>query len=150
MNLKHWFQQPFLVPTKAALFLVAISLLGFLDASYLTAQHYLKGVVPCSLGGCETVLSSSYSTLLNIPIALFGALFYACIFFLSLRIWEKGTGAFFNFILVTTGFSFLVSLGLVYIQFFVLGALCLYCLGSAFSSTLLFGTSLFIYIKNRA
>lgn len=138
-----------MVPTKASLVLVAVSFFGFLDASFLTAKHYLGGVVPCTVGNCETVLSSSYATIFNIPIALFGALFYAGIFFLSLRIWEKGIGVLFNVIFVATGISFLVSLGLMYLQLFVLNAICLYCVGSAISSTLLFSTSLYIYKKNQ-
>jgi uncharacterized membrane protein len=128
---------------------VVISLIGFLDASFLTAEHYLKGIVPCSLGSCETVLTSSYATLFSLPLALFGVLFYASIFFAALRVWEKGTSKLFNFILVVTGFGFAVSLFLVYLQFFVLHAICLYCFGSALSTTLLFGASLFIFIRNR-
>lgn len=149
MNLKHWLLKPSKVPTRAALFLVVISFLGFLDATYLTVEHYLGGTVPCTLGGCEVVLTSKYATLFDVPIALLGALFYATIFFLSLRLWEKGTSCLFNIIFVAVGLSFLLSLGLVYLQLFVLNSICFYCLGSALTSTILFAISLFVYIKNQ-
>jgi len=47
---------------------LALSFVGFLDASYLTAKHYLNFEIPCSiLNGCEQVLTSQYATLFGVP-----------------------------------------------------------------------------------
>ncbi|MBI2590060.1 vitamin K epoxide reductase family protein [Candidatus Berkelbacteria bacterium] len=105
-----------------------LCLLGFADALYLTIKHY-QGIVPiCSLTeGCDEVLTSSYATLGDVPIALFGTLYYlALLVFLHLPT-RVSRGLFF--VLVSLGLF--ASLGLTYLQFGVLQAICVYCLGSA-------------------
>ena len=118
--------------------LLVFSFIGFLDASYLTLEHMLNRIPPCTIGGCETVLTSSYAAIFGIPIAAFGILYYMTVFFLVLQ--GKTSRVFY--ILVTLGF--ITSLVLLGIQAFVLNAFCLYCLGSLVTSTLLAGTALFL------
>ena len=67
-----------LTPSKIfVITLIVISVIGFSDATYLTAKHYLDDPVTCSIfKGCETVTESKYSTVFNIPIALFGVFYY--------------------------------------------------------------------------
>jgi uncharacterized membrane protein len=48
---------------------------------------------------------------------------------------------FFQIASLFTMCGFLTSLLLVYLQIFVIGAICIYCMGSATSSTLLFITA---------
>src|SRR3989344_4887040 len=68
-----------------ALAFLILSLAGFVDSTYLTAKHFLGTPVPCSLlEGCETVLSSPYSVVAGIPVALFGSLLYASVFLVTL------------------------------------------------------------------
>lgn len=116
-----------------------LSTLGFLDASFLTIQHYSKDPFNCPLvGGCEEVTSSVYSEIAGIPIALFGALYYATIFLLSLYSYLKEDK---RGLIIASHFTFaglLTSVYLVYLMFFVLNAICFYCMVSAISSTLLF------------
>ena len=107
----------------------------------------MGGVVPCSLtNGCETVLSSQYAEIFGIPISLLGMLFYATVLILAVNIFD-GKIKFLNFLLVITLIAFAVSLGLVYLQFFVIEAICVYCLTSAGLSTLIFISVLFL--KNK-
>lgn len=111
--------------------LLGISLLGFVDAAYLTVSHYLHRIPPCTIGGCETVLTSRFSTVAGIPDALFGALFYMAVFLMVVSgktRWLK--------LIVSVGF--VISLVLLGLQAFVIHAFCLYCLGSLTTSTLLF------------
>ena len=123
--------------------LLLASFAGFLDAVYLTAEHYLGRVPPCTiLNGCERVTTSVYSTVAGIPLALLGALYYLAVFILALIVLDTGRLVFVRWIVALTTFGFLVSLGLVYLQLFVLHALCIYCLFSVLTTTIAFAVSL--------
>ena len=116
-----------------------MSLAGFLDAAYLTAKHYLGTPIPCSiLNGCEEVMTSQYSTIAGIPVALLGSLYYLTIFILSVAYADTKREWFAYVASHLTAVGFFASLWFVYLQFFVLHALCLYCLFSAVTSTTLF------------
>ena len=124
---------------RATLAFVAVSFVGFVDAAYLTVQHYFGTVVPCALtGGCETVLTSPYAVVGGIPVALTGALYYLALFFgaiLYLSNNNRNTACLLSW-LTFTGLG--VSLYLVYLQVFVIEAICLYCMASAIFSASLF------------
>lgn len=118
---------------------LGLSFLGFLDASYLTASHYSGAPVICSVfDGCEKVTASVYSTFGNVPVALMGMAYYftllfAVAWFLSTR--DKKSIVFASGL---TAAGFFASLWFVYLQLFVIKAICLYCMISATTSTLLF------------
>ncbi len=119
--------------------LAAVSLFGFLDATYLTIEHYRGVVPPCSIvAGCEAVTTSSYSLFLTIPVALLGALYYLAVLFLTIAYLDTKKPHFIKVAASITPVGFLVSLYFIYLQAFVIKAWCLYCLGSALSSTILF------------
>jgi len=124
-----------------------ISFVGFLDATYLTAQHYLGKIPPCFITtGCQTVLTSKYSVIFGIPTALWGAIYYLLLFLISvLAIDIKAT--IIRFAAYLTPIGFLLSLYFVYLQIFVIKEICSYCLVSATTSTLLFIIGLFIIVK---
>ncbi len=124
--------------TFTYLFLL-FALLGFLDASYLTIEHYRGVVPPCAIvSGCETVTTSAYSVLFGIPVALLGALYYLMIIVLSILYLDSKKEKILKILARATVLGLLASAYFVYIQGFVLHAWCLYCLGSATTSTLLF------------
>jgi len=131
--------------------LLALAPLGFLDAGYLTVEHFLNRVPPCSLvAGCEKVTTSQYSVIFGVPMALMGALYYlaiilALVLYLDLRRdWIiKWTARF-------TAVGFLFSLWLVYLQIFVIRAICQYCVLSALSSTGLFVIGVLVLRSHRA
>ena len=116
----------------------AISLIGFLDAVYLTVSHY-TGHITCSvISGCQEVLVSQYSEIFGIPLALLGAAYYLFILINSLLYIDnqnKYSKLVLSYIPI---FGFLFSIYLIYLMFFVIEALCQYCLLSAGTSTLLF------------
>ncbi len=118
--------------------MVVLASLGLLDAALLTQQHYSGKVLPCSITrGCETVLTSKYSEVFGIPVALFGVAFYVGMLILALyyiqlqHVWLK------RVLLLGGIVGFVSSMVLVYIQGAIIGAWCQYCLLSALSSTLL-------------
>ncbi len=156
---------------KLSITTLILAFLGFLDATYLTIEHYKNAVPPCSLAhGCETVLTSQYATIFGIPIALIGVGFYLVIMVLtglmlqnptsviartettkqsqedrhaSLTMTNKRTLS--TLLLLLTGMGVVVALLLIFIQAFVLHAFCQYCLGSEIIDFLLFGTSLWLW-----
>lgn len=125
-----------------------LAFLGFLDATYLTVIHYKNIIPPCTLAhGCETVLTSQFSTIAGIPIALIGALFYLAVMAILL-VWIQTKHEMWITLLVTlTGVGLAVGLALVYLQAFVLHAFCQYCLTSELIDFLLFDCAWWLWRK---
>lgn len=146
--MKHLLQQ---INKYAPHAFLVLGALGFLDASYLSILHYNGIGAQCFLvEGCDQVLGSPYATIAGIPTALFGVLYYAAIFILAFLYFENRSTRLLSFVAYGTAVGFLVSLGLLYLQAFVLHAFCFYCLVSALISTLLFSLGTFvIYYKGR-
>ncbi len=123
------------------------AIVGLIDSLYLTITHYTNALVPCNFThGCETVLRSSYSEILGMPVAAFGVIFYivvlsASIFFIQHKM--------FHWWLVIWGLiGFTSTLYLFYIQAFILHAFCQYCLLSAATSTTVFILSIMLYFMH--
>ncbi|MDP3991514.1 MAG: vitamin K epoxide reductase family protein [Candidatus Colwellbacteria bacterium] len=118
---------------------IALSFIGFLDATYLTAKHYLGIPINCSFfTGCEEVTSSQYATILDIPVSLAGAGYYLLIFVLVIAYLDTKKERILYFISRLTPLGFIASLWFLYLQLFVIKAICLYCMISFTTSTLLF------------
>jgi uncharacterized membrane protein len=133
---------------KSALLGIAlVSLLGIADAGYLTYEHYAGGIPPCTISGCETVLTSAYATIYGFPISLLGILFYFSVFTTTLFLYKKEVYLVKTFLLAVTTGGFLFSLFLFYLQAQVLSAFCQYCLISFALSTTLFVLSFIVFIK---
>lgn len=109
--------------------LAGLALAGFLISVYLTWTH-LNGAVPVCVGGsggCETVQTSRYSEILGIPVAALGLFAYASMLLCAVLRGEKAavSGAFVALVGV------LFSAYLSYLEFFVLRAICQWCVASA-------------------
>ncbi len=124
--------------------MAAIALVGLADASYLTVMHLTGDDVACGPGGgCSAVLSSAYASIGKIPTAGFGALAYFVAF-------SCATLVAFGYLRARIALNLLVllmfaaSLGLLYLQAFVLHAFCPFCLLSAALTFLLAGLLLIV------
>ena len=109
--------------------LLALAVLGVLISAYLTWTHF-AGLTPVCTGsgeGCETVQSSRYASVLGIPVALLGLVAYGGLIF-STILWRE-TGIYLGFLISLVGTLF--SAYLTYLEIFVIGALCQWCLTSA-------------------
>ena len=149
-NLKVSSNKPAALSNRLPIAILILSAIGFADATYLTTQHFLGAPVACSiLKGCEQVTTSPYSVIFGIPIALLGSLYYLTILILSVIYLDSRKINIFNIIAKITPFGFLASAYLVYLQIFVIKAICLYCMGSAVTSTLLFVLSLIFWYKQK-
>lgn len=119
--------------------LLAIAPIGFLDASYLTIEHFLKRIPPCSIThGCEKVTTSVYSVILGVPMSLLGALYYLAVIIGLIYFLDAKKDWALKLVSGFTAVGFLFSLYLVYLQFFVIKAICQWCMLSALSSIALF------------
>ncbi len=130
------------------LVITVLSFLGFADAAYLTADHYISLPLPCAVsgGGCETVLTSQYATVWSVPVSILGILYYLLILFLAIYIYTSDRplrGAATTILAVTTA-GLIASCFFFYLQVAVIHSICLYCLGSALTTVLLFISSLFL------
>lgn len=143
-------QQYLAVPKWALATLIITAFIGFADATYLTAEHFLNRVPPCSIiKGCEVVTTSKYATIGNMPIALLGAIYYFFMFILlMLFVDTKKNNALMLFARLSI-IGLLTSAYLIYIQLFTLKAICIYCMLSATTSTILFLLSLYILKINK-
>jgi len=114
-----------------------VAVLGLADAVYLTVHHYTATPVPCSIfEGCETVLTSLYAEFAGIPTAAFGALAYFVAFSLAiLAAYENRTA--WKLFGVQVVIMAAVTCWLIYLQAFVIGAFCQFCLLSAITTFLL-------------
>ena len=148
-HLKHLLKQPLNnIPNKVAIFILIVSLLGFVDATYLTVEHYKGSIPPCSVNsGCEVVLTSIYSELFGIPTALFGSIYYLLILVGSFAYLESKNRSLLKWSLLLTIPGFIFSLWFLYIQIFELHSYCIYCLGSFLTSTILFVTTMEVFAR---
>lgn len=137
------------VPSWLIWSLIIVSFLGILDAGYLTILHY-QGVLPdCSvITGCEEVLTSEYKEIFGLPMALYGLIFYFGMFVLSLLYFDTRHKILVPLIFIGGVTGFLVSIGLVYLQLGVIGAVCEYCMLSALTSTTLFVLGIILLKKS--
>jgi uncharacterized membrane protein len=104
-------------------------------------------------GDCSTVNASKYSEVNGIPVALIGVLGYAAI--LGTLVFEKRASflkEFFaeNASLLVFGFAltgFLFTLWLIYVEIFLIKALCPFCLASQAIMTVIFILSIIRLVR---
>jgi uncharacterized membrane protein len=108
-----------------------LALVGLADALYLTIEHVTGQTVRCTIvAGCSEVLSSSYAVIAGVPLAAVGAAAYFTVFSLAILA-AFGYRMAGTLLLPLTSLMFMVSLWLIYLQAFVIGAFCQFCLLSA-------------------
>jgi uncharacterized membrane protein len=114
-----------------------VALVGLADSIYLTVEHISGRSVKCTIAsGCSEVLSSPYASVRGIPLALIGATAYFSAFSLAtLAAFDyKLTGTLLT---VLAGLMFITTVWLLYLQAFVIGHFCQFCLLSAIVTTIL-------------
>jgi uncharacterized membrane protein len=123
---------------------IILVVVGLAISGYLSYVKLAEVPVVCVANSdtfnCEVVQNSAYSKIAGIPVAWLGFGTYAAMLILLLlenRInFLKQNGALVFFAI--TLFAWLYSMYLVYLQVFVLKALCPWCLGHELTMTLLF------------
>lgn len=131
-------------------FFIIVSLVGFVDATYLTIVRFFDAPLACFIvTGCDIVATSPYAVLLGIPVALLGALYYLLIFLCSVAYLDCRRAFFFHSARVCICIGMAFSLWLLYVQLVLLKALCIYCLISLATSTVLFCGALASFMGRR-
>lgn len=138
-SLKKFFKSPFSLKILPYLMLLFAGL-GFLDAAYLTIDHYRNVAPPCTIHGCEIVLRSQFAEIASIPVSLLGVLFYVAMLILAGLYLQTKKQNILLLLFIFSGLSLLFSAYFVYLQAFVLLAFCQYCLFAEFMNFLLFDT----------
>ena len=115
--------------------LALLAVVGICIALYLTLYKVgVIGVLSCSLGSCETVNTSKWSTLLGIPVAAWGLGAYIALLLLAMIGSGEAREAsvpISRLIVALAGWSVLFSAFLTYQELFVIHAICVWCLSNA-------------------
>lgn len=126
------------IPSALAIAILIFGFLGFVDASFLAAEHYFNAIPPCFVThGCETVTTSTYSKLAGFPVAYLGALYYLSVLLLAMYYVQKEKLAALRLMHFITFVGFIFSAYLIYLQAEKIHAWCAYCLTSAATTTIL-------------
>ncbi|QDU34683.1 Vitamin K epoxide reductase family protein [Poriferisphaera corsica] len=142
------------IPSKTTTVLLRIyATLGFLLTLYLTynalSSTPLAGCAPGS--ACDTVLSSPYAKIGNLPVALPAAVLYFLTLFTSFYLSPKNPPTVHRtlwYILLVFAYVFLASaLYFTAIQIFIIQAFCKYCLASHIIALL---TAVTIFARNQS
>lgn len=127
---------------------VAVLALGGLFVSLYLWLHAigLIGSLRCGEGGgCEVVQASRYAWFLGQPVALYGVAGYLTILAVALVGLQPGLAAHRGprvALAALAGVGFAFTLYLKYVEFFVIGAVCWWCVVSAVLITVIFGLAL--------
>jgi uncharacterized membrane protein len=116
---------------KLPLLAAVVALIGLFDSVYLTIKHVTAEIVPCGEGfDCGAVLSSQYSEMFGIPLAVWGAIAYFTAFSLAILA-AFGYRNLWNLFTIQVTLMAISSAYFVYLQAFVIKAYCQFCLISA-------------------
>lgn len=107
----------------------AVALIGLADSGYLAVKHLRGDYVRCD-DDCSAVLGSKYAEIAGVPLAGVGAVAYAAVFVAALLAAIGYTGARRVVALFAIPMA-VTSVGLIYLQGFVIHSFCKYCLLSA-------------------
>lgn len=116
-----------------------LATLGIAVAAYIAIAEADGGAPACLAGGggCETVAASAHSELAGISVALLGVFGYVLLLGAALLRGDAARMAGFGLALVGFGYS----VYLTYLEFFVIDAICQWCVASAVLMTALFAVN---------
>jgi uncharacterized membrane protein len=125
--------------------LVVLALAGFLISFYLTLSHYRHLIPPCYVtSGCESVVTSRFSTILGVPLSLIGAIFFAVMFYLGIGLIAAPRRVVVHAYDLLAFAGILAAVALFLLQAVVLRAYCTYCLATEVIALLIWAGSLVV------
>ena len=133
------------------LILAALDLMGLAIAAYLSVVELGGGVPVCGpVAGCEEVARSEYSRIGGIPVAVFGVGLSLLLLTLALAWWRTDLYAL---LLAHYGLSLagvLFELYFLYLQLFVIAAICIWCTSYGLSLIARFVIALAVWRRGQA
>lgn len=136
------------IPSWLIWSIIILSLIGFTDAAFLLAKRLSGAPIPCFITtGCDEVSKSPYSVMFGVPLSAWGVIFYLGTGFLALLYMDTKNALAGALVPLATLFGFLSSCYFIYVQKFLIGAFCIYCILSALVSVILFVLGIIAYRK---
>lgn len=127
--------------------LIFLSFVGFAVSGFLTAEHYMGEIPPCSVvKGCEEVTTSKYSTIGPFPLSLLGLGYFTVLLVILVAYVDMKKAAILKLFALFTIPGALMSLVLIWLQFSVIRAFCIYCLAADISVLLITISAIFLYL----
>jgi uncharacterized membrane protein len=137
-----------LLGVHPGLILAALDLLGLIVAGYLSVVEIGGGVPVCGpIKGCEEVARSEYAWIGPIPVAIFGVLLSIALLVLALAWWRTNI---YGLLLAHYGLSLVGVIFdgyFLYLQVFVIGAVCIWCLTYEITLLLRFLIAFFVWYR---
>ena len=130
------------------LILAVLDVIGLAIAAYLSVVELSGGVPVCGpIKGCEEVARSEYSRIWGIPVAVFGVGLSVVLLALALAWWRTDLYALLiaHYGLSLAGVVFEVYF--LYLQVFVIGAVCIWCTSYGLSLIARFVIALAVWIR---
>ncbi len=130
-----------------------VAFVGWLDTSFLAGIHY--GILPLPDGAPVegtgwAVLTSEWSYLMGVPTAVYGGIYYLVVLTLSLLWLTDRLPHIERLLLPVTTVGIIASAMFVYLQLFVIEAICPFCMISAGTTTILFFIGIGVYLTSDA
>lgn len=129
------------------------AMLGWVASIILTAIHFW--VIPIIPSGAELqgpmlVITSSWAYVGPIPLAAIGAVYYIVMIAMGSYWLTTKNKTIERILLPITAFGFVASMGFVYLQFFVIEAICPFCMVSAGATSVLLAIELIVKYRGGA
>jgi uncharacterized membrane protein len=137
-----------LLGVHPAIILAVLDVVGLLVAGYLSVVELGGGVPACGpIKGCEEVALSEYAWIGPIPVAVFGVLLSVALLGLALAWWKTDI---YGLLLAHYGLSLVGVIFdgyFLYLQVFVIQAVCIWCVTYEVSLLLRFLIALVVYYR---
>lgn len=131
-----------------ALILAFLDIVGLAIAAYLSVVELQGGVPVCGpIKGCEEVARSEYSQIGGIPVAVFGVGLSLLLLTLALAWWRT---SLYGLLLAHYGLSLagvIFEAYFIYLQVFVIGAVCIWCASYGISLIARFVIALIVWLR---
>jgi uncharacterized membrane protein len=130
------------------LILAVLDVIGLGIALYLSVVELQGGVPVCGpIHGCEEVARSEYSRIAGIPVAVFGVALSLILLTLAIAWWKTDL---YVLLLAHYGLSLagvIFEVYFLYLQVFVIGAVCIWCTSYGLSLIARFVIALVVWVR---
>lgn len=128
--------------------LAVLDVIGLAIALYLSVVELQGGVPVCGpIHGCEEVARSEYSRIAGIPVAVFGVVLSLVLLSLAIAWWKTDL---YVLLLAHYGLSLagvIFEAYFMYLQVFVIGAVCIWCTSYGLSLIARFVIALIVWVR---
>jgi len=137
--------------TKTAWIAFALAVLGLGISGYLTWYSFITRTGVCTLTGyfgCSAVLTSAYSRIGGVPVALLGFVWFLVVASTSMLVVRDGK--WLKYLLAWSVLGLLGIVGLEYVEIFVIRSICLECTSAHLLGIAVLVLTLSIWLGRRA